>query len=206
MTTDILLVLGITAVAIVLFASNRVRADGVALGTLLAVVAAGLLPPVTALRAFGNEAIVTVGAMFVISAGLTRTGAVGWVGRQILALGGRHPVRLTVVLMTASALISTFVNNTAVAVILLPITLGIARDTDLPASKLLIPMSYATIVGGMATVLGTSTNVLISSLLPSFDQAPLPLFEPLPLAAIGATMTIVYMATVGRSARRPQAR
>ena len=166
-------------------------------------VVGGALEPRAAFQAFGNEALVTVGAMFVLAGGLTRTGAVEFVGRRILAAGGKSEPRLLAVLMLAVALPSAFMNNTPLAVVFLPIVLGLSERTGIPGSKLLIPMSYATIVGGMCTLIGTSTNVLVTSRLSDPDVAKygvgtISMFEPLPLALAGIALTIAYMVLVGR--------
>lgn len=198
MTFEIAFVLTVLVVALVFFVREWGPPDLVAIGLIIALVAGRILTPRDALRSFGNEALVTVGAMFVLSAALTRTGAVNFVGRRVLALGAGSEVRLLLSMMLAVALCSAFINNTPVAVIFLPIVLGLGEATGVRASKLLIPMSYATIVGGMSTVIGTSTNVLVSSMLPDLGMPRIAMFEPLPLALIGFVMTAVYMTTLGR--------
>jgi di/tricarboxylate transporter len=198
MTPEIAFVAAVTLAAVVVFVKGWFAPDGVAAAIVVVLVAGGAIEPREAFECFGNEALVTVAAMFALSAGLVRTGAVAFLGRRIAALGGRSEARLVVALMAAAALCSAFVNNTPVAVIFLPLVLGIAEDADVSGSKLLLPMSYATIVGGMCTVIGTSTNVLVSSVLPNLGLAPLSLFEPLPLALAGIVLTIAYMAAVGR--------
>ena len=198
MTLEIAFVLALTVAALVLLVREWIPADGVALGVLVALVASGIVPARTAAASFGNSALVTVAAMFVLAAGLTKTRAVEFVGRRILAVGGRTEGPLLAVMMLAVAFLSAFVNNTPLAVVFLPIALGLAERTGIPGSKLLIPMSYATIVGGMCTLIGTSTNVLVSDVLPQYGLPAISMFEPLPLAAIGVAMTVLYMATVGR--------
>jgi len=198
MTAEIGFVLVVTLVALVMFVREWFPPDGVAIGVLVALVAGRALPPREAFGSFGNEALLTVASMFVLSSGLIRTGAVAFLGRRILAWGGKSEGRLLVALMVAVALCSSVINNTPVAVIFLPIVVGIAEEAGLSTSKLLLPMSYATIVGGMATVIGTSTNVLVASVLPDFGLPTLSFFAPLPLAAVGIAVTIAYMATIGR--------
>lgn len=198
MTFEIAFVLVLTAAAVVCLVREWFSADGVALGVLVALVVAGVVPAPAAVSAFGNAALVTVAGMFVLAAGLTKTHAVEFVGRRILELGGRTEARLLTVMMLVVAFISAFVNNTPLAVVFLPIVLGVAESAGIAGSKLLIPMSYATIVGGMCTLIGTSTNVLVSSVLPGYGLEAIPMFEPLPLALLGIAMTVLYMATIGR--------
>ncbi len=197
-TSEMLFVLCVAAAALVAFVVEWWAADATALVVVLVLVAGGVVSEREAFEAFGNEALVTVAAMFVLSAALTRTGAVERVGRLIVRWGGRSEPRILLALMVACAGCSAFINNTPIAVVFLPIVLGIARRTSIPASKFLLPMSYATIVGGMCTVIGTSTNVLVSARLPALGLGPLPLFEPLPLALAGTALTVLYMLTLGR--------
>ncbi len=198
MTLAIAFVLGLLFLALLFFVKQWLAPDVVALGLLVLLVLGRVLEPREAFRSFGNEALVTVAAMFVLSAGLIRTGAVSFVGRRLLALSGTSELMLLLSLMTTVALCSALINNTPVAVIFLPIVLGLSESSGIRASKLLIPMSYATVVGGMSTVIGTSTNVLVSSMLPDHGLQPIALFEPLPLTLAGFAMTLLYMALVGR--------
>lgn len=198
MTFSIGYVLCLTLAALAVLVSERVQNERVGLGVLVALLAAGLLTPVQALSTFGNGALLTVGASFVLAAGLTGTGAVEGLGRRLLALGGGSEARLLAAMMLVAAAFSVFVNNTPLAVVLLPIVIGLADRTGVAPSKLLIPMSYATIVGGMCTVIGTSTSVLVSGALPAYGVPAMPMFEPLPLAAAGVAMTVLYMVVLGR--------
>jgi di/tricarboxylate transporter len=193
-----LFVVAVAVLAIVAFAKEWWSHDSTALMILLVLVAGGALPAREAFQAFGNEALVTVAAMFVLSAALTRTGAVERVGREIVRLGGGSEPRILLALMLACMGCSAFINNTPIAVVFLPIVLGIAQSTGIAGSKLLIPMSYATIVGGMTTIIGTSTNVLVSARLPDHGIEPFSLFAPLPIALVGCALTLLYMLLVGR--------
>ncbi|MFM8979472.1 MAG: SLC13 family permease [Planctomycetia bacterium] len=214
MTGPMLFVFVVALLALVAWVKAWWSADGTALLMLMVLVAGGAVSARDAFNAFGNEALVTIAAMFVLSAALTRTGAVEFVGRAILRVGGRSEPRILVALMVACMLASAVINNTPIAVVFLPIVLGIAERTGIAASRFLLPMSYATIVGGMLTMVGTSTNLLVSLELRRFQEAPgsagawsrfagldlqpLPFLAPLPLAAAGAVLTLAYLATVGR--------
>jgi di/tricarboxylate transporter len=193
-----LLVFLIALGALIAFVKESWSADSTAVLVLVALVGLGLLTAREAFQAFGNEALVTVAAMFVLSAGLTRTGAVEKAGKAIVRLGGDREPRVILALMVTCCAASAFVNNTPIAVVFLPIVLGIAERTGIPGSRLLIPMSYATIIGGMCTVIGTSTNVLVAGELGKHGLPALAFFEPLPLALVGMVMTIAYMTLVGR--------
>jgi len=193
-----LFVFAVALAALVAFIKEWWSSDSTALMILLVLVAGGALSAREAFQAFGNEALVTVAAMFVLSGALTRTGAVERVGRAIERFGGRSEPRILFALMLACMGASAFINNTPIAVVFLPIVLGLAQRTGFAGSKFLIPMSYATIVGGMFSVIGTSTNVLVSFELPKYGLEPFPLFAPLPIALAGATLTLLYMVFVGR--------
>lgn len=198
MDLPIAFVLGLTLFALVAFVREWLPADGIALGVLGALVVAGIVDPREAVGAFGNGAVVTVGASFILAAGLSRSGALDPVGRILVTVAGDSPTRAVVVLMSTAASISAFMNNTPLAVLLMPITLGLARRTGIAASRLLIPMSYGAIVGGMCTLIGTSTNVLVSGDLRRRGIEPIGMFEPLPLGLAGVALTVAYMATIGR--------
>ncbi len=197
MTIEIGFVLCVLVVALVLFVKEWFSPDGVAVGILVALVVGRVLTPKEAFQSFGNEALITVAAMFVIAAGLVRTGALGFLSRQLMRLGNGSPKRMLLALLVASAACSAFVNNTPIVVIFLPIALGLAETMNVAPSKLLIPLAYAAIVGGMCTIIGTSTSLLVSTALPQYGMAPLDFFEPLPLAIVGVVMTLVYLLTLG---------
>ena len=150
---DSVLVHVIIVGVMILFASDRVRVDVVALLLLsvlmvLGVVRPGFPSPDQVLMGFSNRATVTVATMFVLSAGLVRTGAVNWISRGIVRLGGHNSSRALVLLFVTVGVMSAFINNTAALAVFLPITLAIAREYSLSPSRVLIPLSYITIVGG----------------------------------------------------------
>ncbi|TAH34289.1 MAG: SLC13 family permease [Planctomycetota bacterium] len=205
MSLEIGFVLLVLVAALVLFVLEKFPPDGVAMGVLVTLVVSGLVTPTQAFHCFGNEALVTVAAMYVIAAGLIRTGAISFVGQRILRFARGSETRVLLALMVAASLLSAFINNTPIVVIFLPIALSMAESTGSAPSKLLLPMAYATVAGGMCTVIGTSTNLLVSTLLPQHGLERLGFFEPLPLALLGLAVTILYLLTIGRRLlpRRP---
>ncbi len=198
MDPTIAFVLGLTLLALVVLVREWIPADGVALALVGVLVVGGIVDAGSAVAAFGNGAVVTVGASFVLAAGLTRSGALDPLAKRLLSLSGGSPGRVVVILMATVATLSAFMNNTPLCVMFMPITLALARHTSTAPSKLLIPMSYAAIVGGMCTLIGTSTNVLVSGDLRRRGLDVVGMFEPLPLGIAGVALTIAYMATVGR--------
>jgi di/tricarboxylate transporter len=190
-------VLGLMLLAVVLFVSDRLRSDMVAMIILGCLLLSGIITPAEGFSGFGHPATVAVAAMFVLSAGLERTGAVAGVGELLAGLGRRSPRRALVGMMVAIAIISAFINNTAAVAILLPPVLTMARRLDTSPSKLLIPLSFASLFGGMCTLIGTSTNLLVSSLAEQHGQPPIGMFE---LSGVGIALAVaglVYMATAG---------
>ena len=197
MTFEILLVLAILAVAVACFVTERLPVDLVALLVLSALLGSGILTPEQAISGFGHTATATVAAMFVLSAGLARTGAVNLLGRRLAAVG-RLGLRPTLIaLMALIGAVSAFTNNTAAVAIFLPIVLGLARDTGISPSKLLIPLSFASMFGGVCTLIGTSTNILVSSIAAQHGQEPFGMFELSPLGLVLFAVGSLYLLTVG---------
>jgi di/tricarboxylate transporter len=193
-----LFVLGLMLTAVVLFVSDRLRSDMVAMIILGALLISGIISPEEGYSGFAHPATVAVAAMFVLSAGLERTGAVNRVGELLGSLGKRSSVTALVSMMVSVGVVSAFINNTAAVAILLPLVLTMAREIGMSPSKLLIPLSFASIFGGSCTLIGTSTNLLVSSMAEKHGQSPIGMFE---LTAVGSLLAIVglgYMATIGQ--------
>jgi di/tricarboxylate transporter len=190
--------LGILVGAMFLFASEIVSVDIGALIVLLALVLTGVLTPEEAVQGFANPAFLTVGAMFVLSAGLLRTGALTALSERVMVLSRGSERRLTLLLMVTVAVCSAFVNNTPVVVIFLPMVLSIANRSSILPSKVLIPLSYGAILGGTCTLMGTSTNILISSMVAGEGMRPLGVFEFTGMGVLFAIVGITYIYFIGR--------
>jgi len=197
MDSSTAVVLGLMVIAVVLFVTDRLRSDMVAMIILGALLLSGIITPEEGFSGFGHPATVAVAAMFVLSAGLERTGAVANVGELFAALGRRNPRGALVGMMVAIGIISAFINNTAAVAILLPPVLTMARRLETSPSKLLIPLSFASLFGGSCTLIGTSTNLLVSSMAEQQGQAPIGMFELTGVGLILAVVGLVYMATIG---------
>jgi len=193
----VLSVLVILGAAIWLFATEKFPADLIAIMVLAALVLCQLVTPLEGVSGFANPATITVAAMFVLSAGLARTGAVAAVGRA-LAVAGANRWMLLLLLMLVVAGISAFVNNTACVAIFLPVVLSIAAQKKIAPSKLLIPLSFASQLGGVCTLIGTSTNILVSSLAQQAGYEPFGMFElgRFGLVLLGAG--ILYLLVAGQ--------
>ncbi|MFQ5709879.1 MAG: sodium:proton antiporter, partial [bacterium] len=197
MTIDAIIVLALVAVAIVLFATERLPVDLVALIIMATLLGSGIISLEEGLSGFSNPATVTIGAMFVLSAGLFKTGAVNYVGSVLTRLSKRNLALALLMIMTIVGGISAFINNTAAVAIFLPIILGVARDTKVSASKLLMPLSFASMFGGVCTLIGTSTNILVSSIAEQHGLPPFAMFEFSALGVIFFGVGILYMFTLG---------
>ena len=199
MTIENFLVLGILAAAVVLFVSEKLRVDVVAMLVLVALVLTGLVTVEEAFSGFASPAVVTVWAVFIVSGGLTRSGVADLIARQVVRLAGRSQLRLTVLIMLAVGVMSAFMNNIGAVAILMPAVMSVARETDIPPSKLLIPLAWASLLGGNMTMIGTPPNILASSILESYGNIePFGFFDFTPMGVVVLGAGILYMALVGR--------
>lgn len=197
MSTEIALTLGVIILVLIAFLREWAPPDVLAMSTLCLVVALGLVPMDRLAEVFRNEAPLTIAALFIIGGALEETGAVARIGEYLKRhlKGGVRTSMLGISLLTAAT--SAFMNNTAIVAILLPVVLGFARSRDLPAGQLLMPLSYASILGGCCTLIGTSTNLLANSVLTNLGQKPLSMFELAPIGIPVAVAGILYLVIFG---------
>jgi di/tricarboxylate transporter len=198
MNFDIALVLGILVVSLILFISEVIRMDLVALLVLVTLAITGLVDSDEAFAGFSNGAVITVWAMFILSEGLTRTGIADIIGRQVMRLGGRREVPMIVVIMVTGAVLSAFMNNIGVAALMLPVVVEVARRTRIPASRLLMPLAYSTLLGGLMTLIGTPPNLLISESLVQGGYDPFELFDFTPIGGAVMIIGVLFVALIGR--------
>lgn len=197
MTAQIALLLIIIGVALVLLSLERLPADVIALGVLLVLILTGLLPAGEAFASFGNDAVIMIFGLFILTAALVRTGVVDIVGRAILHRTGGNPRRLLAVIMTASATLSAFISNTATAALFLPITIGLARKAKVAVSRLLLPLAFSSILASSVTLVSSSTNIIISGLMTHYGMQPLGMFELTPVGLPIAVVGLLYMFLLG---------
>ncbi|MEP7037490.1 MAG: SLC13 family permease, partial [Acidobacteriota bacterium] len=197
MNYEIILVFAVAICAVVLFATEKLSVDLIALLIMATLLISGVITPEEGISGFSNKATVTVGAMFVLSAGLFKTGAVSYLGKITSDIFKRSYWFGMVTVMIAVGFFSAFINNTPVVAIFIPILLGVAKDIKTSASKLLMPMSFASMFGGVCTLIGTSTNILVSSLAERQGQPAFSMFEIAPLGLIMFSVGMTYMLLVG---------
>lgn len=198
MTFEIAIVLGVLIVSLILFVSEVIRMDLVALLVLGALAIFGVVNTEQAFAGFSNSAVITVWAMFILSEGLTRTGIADVIGRQVMRAGGSREVPMILVIMITGAVLSAFMNNIGVAALMLPVVVDVARRTRIPASRLLMPLAYSTLLGGLMTLIGTPPNLLISEALAQSGREPFKLFDFTPIGGVVMITGVVFVALIAR--------
>ncbi len=194
---EITLTLLILLIAIILFATEWIRMDLVSLMVLLAVALTGLVTPEEAFSGFSNPAVITVAAMFVLGAGISYTGAISTLGEHLIRMTGHSQTLMIVSIMGVVAFFSAFINNIGATAVLMPVVITMARKTKLPASKLLIPLAFGSLLGGVCTLIGTPPNILINSLLQQYTGEGFRMFDFTPLGVVLLACGICYMAFFG---------
>ena len=198
MTFEIGLVLGIIALAIVLFVSERFSIDSVAILIMSLFMLTGILTPAEGLAGFSNPATITVGAMFVISASIFKSGALSSVGNILTRLGRKNYLMCLLAVMLISGLLSAFINDTAVVALLMPVVIQVCRDIKISPAKLLIPLSFGALMGGVCTLIGTSTNILVSGIAEAQGEEGISMFELAPAGICFLLIGVLYMFFIGR--------
>ncbi len=204
MTDQALIVYLLIGLVVLAFFKEWAPPDVVALTAMMLLWVTGVLSTADLMSVFSNPAPITVAAMFILSAGLERTGCIDVMGEAFSRIAGNTEGRVLVVMMVLAAALSAFVNNTPVVVVFLPIVVALSRRSDLKSSRLLIPLSFASILGGTCTLTGTSTNLIIDGAAQdvfSTQQTPFvpfTMFEVSKLGLIYAVVGFLYMLTVGR--------
>jgi di/tricarboxylate transporter len=198
MTSEIALVLLILGVAIVLFASERIRVDVISMMVLLTLLFTGTLTIEEAFSGFSSPAVITVWAIYIVSAGLMYTGIADFLGRRITKVSGEEEWRLIMVIMVTVGVMSAFMNNIGATAVLLPAVVAIGREVKIPASKLLIPLAFGSLLGGITTLIGTPPNLLVSQALGAAGYEPFSLFDYTPMGLIIMGVSIAYMVVIGR--------
>src|SRR5687768_10325851 len=199
MTWEMGFVFAVVVAALALFIIERYPVDQVALAIPVVLLAAGILTPEEAVSGFSNTATITVAVMLLLSLGLIKTGAVAAIGRwaRTARLGGPYLRMIVLCLIVAS--VSAFLNNTAVVIVFLPVFMAVAQQAQEPPSLWLMPLSFAAILGGTVTLIGTSTNLVVYGMAKSRGYDALTMFSIAPLGLIYLVIGLAYLFTVGRA-------
>jgi di/tricarboxylate transporter len=192
------LVFAILGIAVFFFVTGWIRVDVVALGVLVALAVTDLITPEQALSGFSNPAVITVWAVFILSGGLAHTGVAGMIGQRVLLLAGNGQVRLIALIMLTAAGLSAFMNNVGVAALLLPVVMDISRRTGHAPSKLLIPLAFSSLLGGLTTLIGTPPNLLVTDALAERGRDPFTMFDFTPVGVSVVLAGIAFMIVIGR--------
>ena len=193
MTPQIALLLCIMGIALLLFWWERVPADVTALGVLLTLVLTGLVPVEKAFAGFSSDTVIMILGLLILATALQRTGVVDMAGRALLSHTKPTPNRLLWTVMISSAVLSSFISNTASTAFFLPIVFGIAMKSGISTSRLLMPLAFASIMASSVTLVSTSTNMVVSGMLTQHKMAPLGMFELTPVGVPIAIVGLIYM-------------
>jgi len=193
MNTELIIVLVVLAATLVLFVSDRLRLDLIALMALLALALSGVISTGEAIAGFAEPVVLMIAGLFVVGAGLFNTGVADAMGRWVDRVAGSSPARLVAVIMLVTAFLSAFLSSTGTVAVMLPVVMAIARSRGISASRLLIPLAFASLLGGMQTLIGTPPNLIVSSTLSQAGYEPFGFFEFTPVGIVMLAIGIAFM-------------
>ena len=203
MTTDALIVFLLLGVTVALFASNRVRLDVVAVMAMLVLMMSDVLSPRDALSGFGDPVVLLIAGLFVVSEALFRTGVAHGIGNWLVSTAGGGEVRLLIAMMLVVAGLSAFMSSTGAVAIFIPVALTLARKSGIHASRLLMPIAIASLIGGMLTLIGTPPNLVVSTELERNGLDSVGFFAFTPIGLLVLIAGIVYVIFAGQRMLRP---
>ena len=197
MTIQIGIVLILLVVALVLFSLERIPLEVVAILLVMSLVLTRTLTAPEAFAGFGNDIVITIAGLFILTGGLARTGVVDLVGRRLQRTAGESHFRIAALIMFAAALSAAIMKNTTTTAMFLPVVLGLAARRNISPSKLLMPLAFGAILGGTCTLIGTSTNLAVSGALPRYGIEPFTMFELTRVGVVIVAIGMVYMLVLG---------
>lgn len=198
MTLEMWYALAILIVAVILFVTEWIRLDIVAIGVMVALLLTGLLNTQEAFSGFSNSSVITITALFVVGGAVMQTGLAGLIGRRILLIAGTSETRLMIVIMVAVAILSGFMSNTGTVAVLLPAIISLAWSAKVSPSKLLIPLSFGASLGGAMTLIGTPPNIIVSEILEKAGMEPFGFFSFAPVGLMLLVTGTLFMVFVGK--------
>jgi uncharacterized repeat protein (TIGR01451 family) len=197
MTTSIAIVLGLLLLALILFGMERIPIDIVTILLVIALVVTGTLSATEAFSGFGNDIVITISGLFILTGGLVKTGVVDVIGRRLHRIAGGNEFRLTVLIMFVAAGCAAVMKNTTTTAMFVPVVLGMAARARVAPSKLMMPLAFGAILGGTCTLIGTSTNLAVSGALPRYNMQPFSMFELTPVGIAIVCVGMLYMLLLG---------
>ena len=193
-----ILLIVIIIAALILFSIETLPADVVALGVMLTLILTGILPANVAFQGFGSDTAIMILGLLILTSALVRTGVVQMLSRRILRTVGKSQNRLFWVITGTAGLLSGFISNTATAAFFVPMTIGLSRKLKVHPSKLLMSLAFAAVLASSITLVGTSTNLVVSGLMTQYGLAPLKMFELTPVGIPILIVGLLYMFFIGR--------
>ncbi|MCV6612806.1 MAG: SLC13 family permease [Amphritea sp.] len=193
MTLEILFVFALLLTTIALFIWDRIRMDIVAMMVVVTLAVSGVITPAETVSGFGQSLVVMIAGLFVVGEGLFRTGVAAAVGNWILRLGGQNEKRLLLVLIPVVASMSAFMSSTGAVALFIPVVLSICRTAGLQPSRMLMPLAFASLIGGMMTLIGTPPNMVVSTQLEAAGLEPFAFFDFTLIGAVILLTGTVYL-------------
>jgi di/tricarboxylate transporter len=183
--------------AVVLFATEKIPVDVVGILLVIALVMTNVLTVQEGLSGFGDNVIITIGGLFVLTGGLVKTGIVDLIGRRLYRIAGNNEFVLTALIMFVAAACASVLKNTTTTAMFVPVVMGLAERARVAPSKLLMPLAYGAILGGSCTLIGTSTNLAVSGAMQRYGMEPYSMFELTPVGVITVAVGLIYMLFIG---------
>ncbi len=193
MTGDIQFIFLLLTITVVLFIWDRIRMDIVALSVAVTLALSGILTPTEVVSGFGMPVVVMIAGLFVVGEGLFRTGLAASAGQWLIKVGGASEVRLLLFMIPLVAFLSAFMSSTGAVALLIPVVLSMSHKSGMSPSKLLIPLAFASLVGGMLTLIGTPPNIVVSSQMEKAGLAPFEFFDFTPIGMIILLAAMIYL-------------
>ncbi len=198
MNTQIVLLLGAVLTTLVLFSLEKIPTDATAFGVLIFLILTGLLPAEEAFAGFGSDVFIMMLGLLILMAALSRTGVTEMISQAILQRTNSETDHILLIVMVAAVLVGAFMSNTAATAFFLPIIIGLARNVKISQAKLLMPLAFASILASSITLIGTSTNIVVSGLMSQSGLSPIGMFELTPVGIPIAVVGVIYMLVLGR--------
>jgi di/tricarboxylate transporter len=198
MSTEIAITLGLLVLALILFGTEKLPVDVVGIILVIGLVLTNVLTAQEGLAGFGDNVIITIAGLFVLTGGLIKTGLVDLIGRRLYKIAGNNEFVLTALIMFVAAASASVLKNTTTTAMFLPVVIGLSERAKIPPSKLLMPLAFGAILGGSCTLIGTSTNLAVSGAMQRYGMDPYSMFELTAVGFLTFAVGMLYMLFIGR--------